>query len=489
MTLLTVINFKSITKYLAIIMVFAFAKAVTAQTTTEQDVVAIDNKNVQETLAAMDSVKPSTKNRFLIEGVAGVIGDYVILGSDIVSAKAQAKREAGISDISSCELMESLLSEKMYAHHAIQDSITIGDREIEGRTEGQIQYFKNALQTNDDQKIADFYKKDNITQVREALNRVNRDGLLAQRMQERITEQVEITPEEVREFYKSIPVEDLPLFNTEVEMAQIVVIPEPEQEEINLVINKLAGYRADVMDNGADFAAKATLYSDDTGTERQGGVLSLKRNDPFVKEFKDQAFSLQEGEISEPFETMFGWHILYVEKIRGQIRDVRHILLKPYISVAQVEKSKTELNAMRDRIILDEISFGDAAKEISDEEKTAQNGGKIINPNTGTGRIEVTRLESDMASTLQFLEKGDLSGIIEETDPRMGSMSFKVVYIIDKIPDHKADYANDYLKIKDLALKDKQVKAINKWRNEKITDTYIKIGAEYKDCDILNAWN
>jgi peptidyl-prolyl cis-trans isomerase SurA len=488
MTLLPVINLKSIIKVLGVIIVFAMAKTVTAQTTRMQELVAVDQKNLQETIAALDSVKPSSKKRFLIEGVAGVIGDYVILGSDIVTAKEQAKRQAGISDISSCELMESLLSEKMYAHHAIQDSITIGDREIEGRTEGQIQYFKNALQTDDDQKIADFYKKDNITQVREALNRVNRDGLLAQRMQERITEQVEITPEEVREFFKSIPVEDLPLFNTEVEMAQIVVHPKPNQEEINLVINKLKEYKADVIDNGADFAAKATLYSDDSGTERQGGILELQRSSPFVKEFKDQAFSIQEGEISEPFETMFGWHILYVEKVKGQIRQVRHILLTPYISVAQIQKAKSELDAMRDRIILKEITFGDAAREISDEERTAQNGGKIINPNTGTGRMEITRLESDMASTLQFLEKGDISGIIEEKS-RTGAASFKMVYVIDKVPDHKANYSNDYLKIKDLALKDKQVKAINKWRNEKIDDTYIKIGPEYNDCDILNAWN
>jgi peptidyl-prolyl cis-trans isomerase SurA len=488
MMLLKVINLKLKIKFLLFIVVFAFAKAGTAQVTTQQNETTTDEEVVKQTLASLDSLKPS-KRKFLIEGVAGVIGDYVILGSDIANAKSQAKRQSGVSDITSCELMESLLSEKMYAHHAIQDSITISDREIEGRTEQTIEYFKNALQTSEDQKIAEFYKKDNIAQVREELNRINRDGLLAQRMQQRITEQVEITPEEVREFFKSIPEDQLPLFNTEVEMAQIVVMSKPDQEEIDLVINKLKTYKADVIDNGADFASKATLYSDDTGTERQGGILSIKRGDPFVKEFKDQAFSLREGDISEPFETMFGWHILYVEKVRGQIRDVRHILLKPYISVAQVEKARALLESTRDRILLGEISFEDAAKEVSDEEKTAQNGGKIINPNTGTGRIEVTRLESDMASTLQFLEKGDISGLIEESDPRLGTKGFKIVYIIDKIPDHKANYSNDFLKIKDLALKDKQVKAINKWRNEKIADTYIKIGSEYLDCDILNTWN
>lgn len=222
MTLLTVINLKSTIKYLGVFIVLAFAKAVTAQTTTtDNDVVDVDNQIVAETLAAMDSVKP-VKKRFLIEGVAGVIGDYVILGSDIVSAKQQANRQSGIANISNCELMESLLSEKMYAHHAIQDSITISDREIEGRTEQTIQYFKNGLQTTDEQKVADFYKKDNIAQVREALNRLNRDVLLAQRMQERITEQVEITPEEVREFFSKISEEELPLFNTEYSNDQII---------------------------------------------------------------------------------------------------------------------------------------------------------------------------------------------------------------------------------------------------------------------------
>ncbi|WP_124980014.1 peptidylprolyl isomerase [Nonlabens xiamenensis] len=484
-----VIKLKQISSWMLLLVGFAFAKAGTVQTTQDStEYAAIDEKIKKETLAALDSVRPQQK-RFLIDGVSGVIGDYVILSSDITQAKEQAKRQAGISDLSSCELMQSLLAEKMYAHHAIQDSITISDREIEGSTEQQIDYFKNVLKTQDEQKIAEFYKKDNIQQVREALNRVNRDQLLAQRMQQRITEQVEITPEEVRQFFYDIPEDQRPLFNTEVEMARIVVTPKPEQAEIDLVINKLKEYRADVLDNGADFSVKATLYSDDTGTERQGGVLTLKRNSPFVKEFKDQAFSLQEGEISEPFETMFGWHILYVESVKGQVRDVRHILLEPFISTAQKNAAREKLEKMRDKIILGDISFEDAAAEISDDERSAENGGRIINPNTGTARVEVTRLESDMASQVQFLEKGDVSGIIEETDPTGRRTSFKIIKIIDKIPDHKANYSQDYLKIKDLALKDKQVKAIQEWRAEKIKDTYVKIGEEFKECEILDGWN
>ena len=453
-------------KYIVcVFMCLAFAKAILAQTPQVYANIATDEQNKKETIAALlernDSVKPVNATRFLIDGVAGVIGDYVILDSDIAKQIDVIKRNGNDANLSRCELIESLLQEKMYAHHAIQDSITVSDAEIEGRTENQIDYFRQGL--GSDEAVARYYKRDDIGQVRDELNRINRDGLLSQRMQQRLTENVEITPEEVRQFYYGLAEEDRPLFSTEVEMSQIVVEPEPTKEAIQEAIDKLNSYRDDVLQNGADFAAKATLYSDDTGTERQGGVLTMRRGDPFVKEFKDQAFSLHEGEISEPFATLFGWHILYVEKVRGQVRDVRHILLKPYISTAQINKARAELDQMRDRIILGDISFGDAAREISDEEETSESGGQLTNPNTGDVRLEVLKLPSELASQIQFLEKGDVSGIIEEKD-KLDNTVFKMIYIKDKILDHKADYVQDYLKIKDLALKKKQVEAIKKWQ-------------------------
>jgi peptidyl-prolyl cis-trans isomerase SurA len=471
-----------------LLVCLAFAKAGLAQT-PEEKAAAVDAQNRNETIVALiqkDTVKPAVnQSRFLIDGVAGVIGDYVILDSDIAKQIDVIKRSGNDASLTRCELIESLLQEKMYAHHAIQDSITVSDAEIEGRTEGQIDYFRQGL--GSDEAVARYYRRDNIDQVREELNKINRDGLLSQRMQQRLTETVEITPEEVRQFYYGLEEEDLPLFNTEVEMAQIIVVPEPTESSINDAITRLNTYRDDVLESGSNFAALATLHSDDSGTERQGGILSMKRNDPYVKEFKDRAFSLQEGEISEPFETMFGWHILYVDKVRGQVRDVRHILLKPFIATAQVNKARAEMDEIRDKIILGEITFAEAAAQISDEEETKDNGGKLTNPSTGDVRLDVTKLPDELASQLQFLDTGDVSGIFQEKD-ELDRTVFKMIYVENKIPDHIADYALDYLKIKDLALNKKRVETIKKWQAEKLKDTYIKIGSEFSDCDFNISW-
>ena len=486
MMLSRVKNLKSNHRFLIVVLGLAFAKASIAQVDTLQ---ISDEMVKEEVLLAMrkvDSVRPVVQVRELIDGVSGVVGDYVILNSDIKKQLLDIKGDQDLSELTDCQLIESILREKMFAHHAIQDSITVSDQEVEAETDQRIAYFKSILGSDD--AVLEKYQKSSMPELRSALNRITRDIKLAQRMQQRITEAVEITPEEVRAFFYNLPEDERPLFNTEVEMAQIVIKPKPSEESVNEVVNKLKDYRQDVLENGASFAAKAALFSEDVATERQGGVITLRRGDQFVKEFKEAAFSLTEGEVSEPFETVFGWHILKVDKIRGQVRDVRHILLYPYISVARVNEAKQELDKVRDQIILKEITFDQAAKDISDEKETAKNGGKLINPNTGEARLDLTRLSEDLTRQIIFLEEGDVSGIIDEKD-QIGRATFKIIYISKKIKDHKADYSLDYLKIKDIALKDKQVKAVRKWQSDKLKDTYIKIGTEFKGCDFENQWN
>lgn len=479
-------NFKLSHKYLLVVLCFAFAKASLAQTDTLQ---VTDEQVKEEILLAMkkqDSVKPVVQVRELIDGVSGVVGDYVILNSDIKKQLLDIQGDQDFGELTDCQLIESILREKMFAHHAVQDSITVSDQEVSGEAEQRLAYLRSGFES--EEALLAKYQKSSIPELRTALERITRDIKLAQRMQQRITEAVEITPEEVRAFFYGLPEDARPLFNTEVEIAQIVVKPKPSEDAVNEVVNKLNEYRTDVLENGASFAAKAALFSEDIVTERQGGVITLKRGDSFVKEFKEAAFSLTEGEVSEPFETLFGWHILKVDKIRGQVRDVRHILLYPYISVAQVNEAKAGLDEIRDQIIMGEMTFDQAAREMSDEEETAKNGGKLINPNTGEARLDLTRLSEDLTRQIVFLEKGDVSGIIDEKD-QIGRTTFKIIYVINKIKDHKADYALDFLKIKDIALKDKQVKAIRDWQAEKLKDTYIKIGPEFKDCDFENQWN
>ncbi|WP_228547272.1 peptidylprolyl isomerase [Nonlabens antarcticus] len=487
---LKAIDLRLIRSWTSILMVFAFAKAMTAQTTPQPTSATQDEAIKQEVLAALNDTIEPTKVRFKIDGVSGVIGEFVVLDSDIEKQIMSYKRAGRSDEITKCEMMQSMLGEKLYAHHAIQDSITVSDAEISGMTDQRIEYFRSQLNGGSDQDIADIYRMENIQQVRDELNIINREELLSDRMQRRLTEDVQITPEEVRQFFYDIPEDERPLFNTEVEIARIVVKAKPSERSIKETIEKLNEYRDDVLNNDANFAAKATLFSEDSGTERQGGLISMKRGDPYAKQFKEAAFSLEEGQISEPFETAFGWHIVYLEKVRGSVRDVRHILLYPYISRSQEEKAKTMLDEMRDRIVQGDTTFADAARAISDEEQTAKSGGLFVNPTTGENLLDLTKAAPSLVSTVQFMEEGDVSGIIEEKDERnIGVMTYTIVNLIRKVEDHEADYTLDYLKIKDLALRDKQVRKIKKWRDDKIKDTYIKIGDDFDDCDLLQEWN
>ena len=390
-----------------------------------------------------------------------------------------------VKDVTNCNLAGRLMENKLYAHHAIQDSIIVSDAEINANIDQQLAYMTQ--QVGSLEKVLEFYKKDNEADFRAELFEINKQNRLASEMQRKIVDAVEITPEEVRAFFTGIPEEERPVFGDEVEIAQIVIKPEIPQDQKNEIINRLNEMRADVVENGASFATKAVLYSDDTSSRSSGGKISLSRQDPFVKEFKDAAFSLQEGEVSKPFETIFGYHILTVDKVRGQQVDVRHILLIPDVTEETKQKAFNEIEAVRERINNKEITFAEAAKEISDEEETRESGGKLINPTTGDTRFELTKIDPLLYEQVVNLEKGQVTRILTDQD-NTGRPFYKIITVTNRYPEHKADYAQDYNKIKDLALRDKQLEAIEKWQKEKITETYVKVNGEYRDCEFSSNW-
>jgi peptidyl-prolyl cis-trans isomerase SurA len=305
-------------------------------------------------------------------------------------------------------------------------------------------------------------------------------------MQKRIIEAVEITPEEVRNFFKRIPANELPVFGAEMEVAQIVVTPKVSAEEKQKVIDKLKEFKKDVQE-GSSFSTKAVLYSQDPGSSSNGGFYKMNKKTPFVKEFKDVAFSLSEGEISEPFETDFGWHIIYIEKIKGQDVDLRHILLVPKTDEQSLKDAKERILQIKKRIEDKAITFADAARAESDEKETKANGGVLINPKTQDTHFELTKMDPALYSQVSNLKEGEISIPQIDTD-QSGKKKYKLLMVTNRIEEHPADYAKDYIKIKDLALKEKQINAIAKWSEEKIKETYIKINGEYRNCEFANNW-
>ena len=449
--------------------------------------------NAQEELSELPAelptvVKDSTMafKKVKVDGVAAVVGDYIILESDIDKTYLDLQNQ-GIStkEISRCNLLGKLMEDKLYAHHAIQDSIEVSDVEIRATTNKQIDYFVSQIGSMD--KLLEFYNKEDEKSFRDELFEINKIRQLSERMQSSIVEGIEVTPEEVRQFFKEIPEAQRPVFGTEIEIAQIVIAPEVPEEEKQKVIDRLKQFKEDIEEKGVSFASKALLYSQDPGSRSRGGYYALTRSSPMVKEFKDVAFSLQEGEVSEPFETEFGWHLLTVDKVRGQELDVRHILLTPEVSSEATAKAREEIELIRQRILDNEIDFEAAAREYSDEKETKFNGGVLINPTTFDTRFELTKMDPTLYSQVQNIKEGEISQPLIEED-RVGKQKFKILKITKRYEEHVADYAKDYTRIKDLALKEKQLKAVRKWMDGKIEDTYISLNVDNRDCNFANNW-
>jgi peptidyl-prolyl cis-trans isomerase SurA len=470
------------------LLVLLFSTAILqAQVVLEPDSTGVVKSN--DSLVVQQIVQRDTVpfKRYKAEGVSAVVGEYVILDSDIDKAYVEMQSQGmSIEDITRCQLMGKLMEDKLYAHQAKQDSLFVPDSEINGVIEQQLQYMVSEL--GSEEKVAAYYRKDNIAELKKDLFEANKSIKLASLMQQKVIEKVEVTPEEVRTFFFSIPEEERPVFGAEIEVAQIVIDPEITQQARDEVIAKLNAIRADIIDNGASFATKAVLYSKDPGSNSKGGLYtSVKRDSPWAKEFKDQAFSLLEGEISEPFETEFGYHILYVEKIRGQEVDVRHILMFPEVSQQSIDAAQKEIDDLKTKIDAGEITFAEAAREFSDDKETRNNGGQLVNPVNFDTKFDLTKMDPALSAQVYNLEEGEVSKVFTDRD-RTGKSSLKILTVTKKYPEHKADYSKDYERIKQLALREKQIKVINKWQNEKIKDTYISINQDYQDCDFAGNW-
>jgi peptidyl-prolyl cis-trans isomerase SurA len=440
-----------------------------------------DQKEAKLTLDNLDD-----NQRVKVDGIAAVVGDYLILESDIIKAQEDQKAQ-GFSgkETSKCFILKQIMENKLFAHHAIQDSIEIQEEMVNSRTEQQLKYMIN--QAGNLQKILDFYGKDTEEELRKELFDINFENVLAREMQGTVVENVEVTPAEVRKFFDDIPEDEKPFFGTQVEVSQIVTKPEVTEKQTQKTIDFLNKIRQEVLD-GARFSSRAVLYSDDRGSRSKGGKIpSVSRDSPLVKEFKDKAFSLEEGEISKPFKTDFGWHILMVEKIRGQFIDVRHILKFPEITDEDIEKARKEIETIRKRIVDGEISFEEAAKEFSDEEETKESGGKLINDLTLNTRFELSKMDPDLYNKIINLDEGEVSPIYTETNQQQQPF-FKILTITKRIEEHEADFNKDYARISDLALKQKKIKEIQKWQKSKMKDTYIKISDDYKTCDFAKDW-
>lgn len=420
-----------------------------------------------------------------VDGVIGVVGEYIILDSDIDKSYLElSSQNIDTKDITRCQMLGKMLEDKLYAHVAIQDSIVVKDEEVNAKLDEQVDYMVEQLGSMD--KVVEYFKKQTEAEFRTELFEIIKINKLTSEMQKKIVDEVTITPEEVRNFFKKIPADQLPTFGAEMEVAQIVIKPEVSPENKQYIIDKLKEIKKEVQD-GASFSSKAILYTEDKGSASTGGFYKMNKKTQFVKEFKDVAFSLSEGEISEPFETEFGYHIIMLEKIKGQDIELRHIVIAPKVSDAAMKVAKEKAESIRKQIVNKEITFAEAARTMSDEKETRNDGGLLTNPKSQDSRFELTKMDPTLYAQVSDLKENEISYPIADED-RTGGKSYKLLTVTNRFDEHTADYSKDYLRLKELALKEKQIAAIAKWSEENVKDTYVKINAEYKECTFTNNW-
>ena len=426
----------------------------------------------------------STKQK--IDGVAAVVGDYVVLDSDIDLMLIEL-RANGISskDVTRCELLGKLLEDRLYAHHAVQDSLVVTDEEVRAYMDEQMGVMVEQL--GGIEKVVKYYNKKNVDDFKNYFFDIIKMNKLVSAMNRKIVDDIEITPEEVRSFFNKIPKDEIPTIGSEVEIAQISIKPIVSEAEKQKVIKKLKDIKNDVLENGTSFTTKAVLYTEDRASAPNGGYYKINKKTQFVKEFKDVAFSLQEGEISEPFETVYGYHIIKVEKILGQEIELRHILMSPKVSDEALLEAKTRIENIRAKILSKEITFADAAKAYSEQKETKNNGGILLNPKTLEPKFELTKLDPSLYNDISELKVNEISRVISDEVQGEGKF-YKILTVNEKTNEHTADFSKDFIKIKEIALKDKQITAIGKWTAEKIEQTYIKINGEYRECEFASDW-
>ncbi len=432
-------------------------------------------------------VQYGQEKRIKVDGIAGVVGDQIVLNSEISQLKLQMKQQGlETKNLDDCKILERLLQNKLLLLEAKKDTlITVTDKEVESMVDQQIDYMKTQM-GGSLEKVLEFYNKKTLKELKDELSKLDKNKKLTEQMRQKIVKDVDVSPEEVKAFYDAIPKDKVPEIGTQVELMQIVIKPKPDKAAEQKVIDKLKEIKKKVED-GASFRAQAVLYSEDPGSRANGGKYVINRKSAFVQAFKDAAFSLEKGQVSEPFKTEFGWHILTVEEINGQERVVRHILMVPEINFLNRRAAQKQLDTIRKRILNKELTFEEAAREFSDDEETKKNGGKIVNPNTGDSMLDLTMLDPKLHQIVQDMKEGEMSEVLTEKD-RTGHELYKLIMVSKRIPTHQMDYVKDYPKIKEMALEQKKEKVLVKWMNDKIKNNYIKINPEFQKCEFESHW-
>lgn len=422
--------------------------------------------------------------KVVADKIVAVVGNKIVLQSDIDnSIQDMARQGMQIPENARCLTLEQNLGIKALVLQAEKDSIPVTDEEVESDIDLQIRQFISAYGSKEElEKVAGR----SVYQLREDFREGFRDRKLAAAMRNKIVQDVKITPNEVKNYFDKIPTDSLALYESEIEVGQIVRYPKASREAEEYAIEQLADYKKQIESGKRDFKSLAAMYSEDPGSKERGGMYEVNRTQKDMDPtWMAKAFTLKEGQVSNPFKTKFGYHILMLESRAGDDAVVRHILKVPQVTQIELKEGIQKLDSVRANLIAGTIDFGTAVNRYSDDDASKFTAGRIQGKN-GT-YLSIDELDKDIIPLLKDLKVGEYSQPAQFTDER-GKKGVRLIYLITKTEPHRENLKDDYSKIAQRALEDKKEQAIDKWFDTHINTYFIMVSDEYKTCDAMQKW-
>lgn len=411
----------------------------------------------------------------LADGVVAVVGNELILQSDVSIMRETLKREG--QDRSDCDVLQELILEKLLIHHAAIDSVVVSDSEIDDNIARRIEQL--VAQIGSERRLTEYYKK-SILEIKEEMRPLMKNQMTAQRMQGTLTENVKVTPVEVEQEIRKLPLDSLPLIGTEVELAQIILNPVVSEKAEKEAMERLEQLRTRIL-NGSSFATMAILYSEDPGSNRNGGEYKGIKRGQFVKEFDAVSYNLAVGEISKPFRTEFGYHIVQLQAKRGEELDLRHILVKPKLEQKDLDAAQQRLDSIRSAVIAGTLTFEAAAQQFSQDEETKLNAGIMLNPNTMDVKFSLDQLDRGVFYAIQNLTPGSISEAALVRDAQ-GKEFFRIVQLRSKVEPHRANLGQDLALLKNYVENKRRQEVLEAWVARKKAETALRVNPVYQDC-------
>ncbi|QDP84477.1 peptidylprolyl isomerase [Chryseobacterium sp. SNU WT5] len=449
------------------------------------------NKNVKLTLlftfimvlfGFQASAQTQLKAGSLVDGIAVVVGDEIILESDIEDQANFAKQQ-GSNVANKCEFVESIINNKLLIYEAKRDTL-IENRSVAIKETANQKYAQILGQFPDEREMLKTYKFRTSYEMKNAIEKIDSDNYYGQMKYGRITDKADVTPNEVTDFFTEFKTQ-LPEVKDEVSLSQISMFPKLTDAHKDEIIAKLNKIKKDIL-AGESFESQARIYSEDPGSAAKGGLYTGISKGKMVKSFEAAALNLQEGEISDPVESDFGYHLIQLVKKSGKQYDARHILLKAEPNAEEIASAKKELDSIRTLIMDGNMTFKEAAFRFSDDKQTKFNAG-ILTSQDGSDKIEKLDLPPTIGYQIAGLNKGDITEVFQDV-AQQDRKTVTLLKIDDVIAAHQLDIATDYNRIKQMALNKKKNEMVEKWVKEKLPNVFISINDRYKDCTFKTDW-